>query len=218
MLSLLFALIFVFYLGKKSKDGGQKLKWVIGTLLILREIYMQYYLHQTGMWDIKTSLPLQMCSFSRIVTIILLFRFNQVLYEFLLLLGMAGAFQSFLTPELTHGDGTIWLLVEYYLGHAVIIVMALYFFFVEKRDIRKRSWLYGYLVGNAFLIFVGIVNYFIGSNYIYLCQKPLANNPLVMGPWPYYLIGFQVFGLIHIYLLYLLFRYLQKKRKQKQSQ
>ncbi len=215
MLSLVLTLVVVFYIGKKYPKYRKTLKLIIGWSLIFREIFMHFYLYQHDLWNIQSSLPLQMCSISKFVILFLMFRFHQLLYEFVLLLGMAGAFQSFLTPEMTHGDSTLWLIIEYYFSHAVIIVMALYFFFVEKRDIRKNSWLYAFLTGNFFLVIVGIINYFIGSNYIYLCQRPLADNPLVMGPWPYYLIGFQVFGLIHIYLLYLLFRYLQKKRKKK---
>ncbi len=215
MLSLVVFIAVIFYIGKKYPQHRQTLKKAIGIALILRELLLHPYLNHLGIWNIQESLPLHMCAISRFVTLVLMFGFNQLLYEFLILLGMAGAFQSFLTPEMPHGDSSILLIVEYYLGHAVIIAMPLYFFFIEKRDIRKNSWLNAFLLGNLFLIIVGTINHFIGSNYIYLCQKPLVDNPLIIGEWPYYLIGIQVFGLIHIYLLYLLFRYLQKKRKKK---
>ena len=51
-----------------------------------------------------------------------------------------------------------------------------------------------------------VINYLIAANYIYLCTPPIASNPLILGPWPYYLIGFEVAGIIHIYLLYKVFR------------
>ena len=44
------------------------------------------------------------------------------------------------------------------------------------------------------------INHFIGSNYMYLAKAPIANNPLVLQD-PYHIIGFEIFAIIHFYIL-----------------
>ena len=39
-----------------------------------------------------------------------------------------------------------------------------------------------------------------GANYMYLAKAPIANNPLVLQD-PYHIIGFEIFAIIHFYLL-----------------
>ena len=44
---------------------------------------------------------------------------------------------------------------------------------------------------------------------MYLAKKPLANNPLLIGDWPYYIIGLELATLLHAFLVYIPF-YLKK--------
>ena len=39
-----------------------------------------------------------------------------------------------------------------------------------------------------------------GANYMYLAKAPIANNPLVLQD-PYHIVGFEIFAIIHFYLL-----------------
>jgi uncharacterized membrane protein YwaF len=52
---------------------------------------------------------------------------------------------------------------------------------------------------------VGIANRLLDANYMFLCQRPMVDNPLVIGDWPYYLIAFVVAGALHYVVLTLLF-------------
>ena len=87
--------------------------------------------------------------------------------------------------------------------------MALYAFFVMRLKLNKWSWLRTFVFGHLLLMAVGVINYFIGGNYIYLCEKPLAQNPLIVGDWPWYLMSFQIAALVHILLFWFIFRRLQ---------
>jgi uncharacterized membrane protein YwaF len=49
------------------------------------------------------------------------------------------------------------------------------------------------------------MNYITGGNYMYLSEKPIVENPFVIGDWPWYIIGLELAGLLHFYLVYLLF-------------
>jgi uncharacterized membrane protein YwaF len=43
------------------------------------------------------------------------------------------------------------------------------------------------------MIVVMPLNFYIGSNYMYLAEPPQVNNPLVIGEWPFYLLWFEIF-------------------------
>lgn len=178
--------------------------------VILRELAWQIYYIYVGSWDIRYCLPLQLCGISQIVGAILLVRFHQGWYEFLLLLGLGGAVQSFLTPEIT----TIynWLThIDFYVAHGLIWFFALYQLVVKKRTIRPNAWLTAFLIGLGTLGVMAIFNKIIDGNYIFLCQRPIVENPLIMGDWPYYLLSFLGFGLTNIVLFHFFFRWQGKR-------
>lgn len=164
----------------------------------------QVYFIFTNNWTPDVSLPLQLCGISKILGAIILIKFNQRIFEFILLLGMAGALQAILTPQFEI-PVTTYSTIEYYMSHTSILLIPLYLFYVQDRRVKKFAWLYTFILGITILCAVGIINYFVQGNYIFLCAPPLAPNPLLVGSWPYYLIGFLVFGFINISLFYLIF-------------
>jgi uncharacterized membrane protein YwaF len=75
--------------------------------------------------------------------------------------------------------------------------------------LRKNSWLKVWLFTQPVLAFVGIANYLTGGNYMYLSERPIADNPFIMGEWPWYIIGLEFAGLLHfaiVYGIFLLFK------------
>ncbi|MEO6693099.1 MAG: hypothetical protein ABIO44_12220, partial [Saprospiraceae bacterium] len=127
------------------------------------------------------------------------------IFEFLILLGIGGALQSILTPELTHGYSP-YLFVDYYLSHSAIIFTPLYAYFVLGMRPRPYSWLKIWIAAHIVLGVVGIINWFLNSNYIYLCQAPKVDNPMVTGQYPIHLLGFEIFGTLHILFFYFIFK------------
>ena len=138
-----------------------------------------------GSWTIESSLPLQLCGISSVISAIVLLRFNQYLYEFLVLLGVAGAIHSFLTPEFTTGMQG-FLFYDYYIAHGGIILSALYLTYVQGHKPRIGSWLNVFCASQLLVIVASLFNILLESNYMYTCQKPIAENPLIFGQWPYY--------------------------------
>lgn len=198
-------LIIIWYARTLDKTKEPIFRKILAWIYLGREILHQIVMITAGTWSLDVSLPLQLCGISSMISIYLLFKPRQTPFEFLALLGLAGAIHSFLTPELTHG-GTVYHYIEYYVSHGGIVMTALYMHFVLGMRPNVRSWLNVFLWGNGVLLIVGTINYLFSANYIYLCTPPMADNPLIFGPWPYYIIGFEVAGLIHIFLLYKLFR------------
>ena len=52
------------------------------------------------------------------------------------------------------------------------------------------------------LVFVGVANYLLDANYMYLAAKPIAKNPMIVGDWPWYILGFELLGFIHINMFF----------------
>ena len=56
------------------------------------------------------------------------------------------------------------------------------------------------------------LNFIIDTNYMFLKAKPLVENPLLIGDWPFYIFFLELFVFLHIALIYKL---TQKKYKMK---
>ena len=168
------AIIFLLRFAKTlDKKGEFKFRHLIAWSVIIREMVWHTFLLYHGDWVLSESLPLHLCGISRLIGAFLLLSPRQLIFEYLILLGMAGAVQSFITPELTHGYHPLFV-IDFYYAHSVIIFMALYAFFIMKMKLDKWSWLRVFVFGHLLLTTIGIINYFIGGNYIYLCERPIA--------------------------------------------
>ena len=48
---------------------------------------------------------------------------------------------------------------------------------------------------------------------MYLCTKPIVNNPFLMGEWPWYILSIELAGLLHFFIVYLPFAYFYRSEK-----
>jgi len=46
------------------------------------------------------------------------------------------------------------------------------------------------------------LNFLLDSNYMYLKEKPLVNNPFLIGEWPFYILFLEIVMIIHVLLVY----------------
>ncbi len=177
----------------------------MGITLILVEITQQFYLYHLGLWDMKTSLPIHLCGISGILAGIMMLRPDQSGFEFLALIGSPGALHAILTPQLNHGP-LPFLIFKYYVSHTGIILVPLFLAIVLGHRVTGSSWYRVILFCQVLILSIGASNYLIGSNYMYLAERPMVNNPMVIGEWPWYILGFEFIGIVHILLFYFGYR------------
>lgn len=203
---LLLQLVLALQIGKSVSDTGRKrFEQGWGFVLLLIFIGMNSFRMVTGDWHISDSLPLQMCGISHLLAIaVLLFRQKWAFLP-LLFWGLAGGLHSFLTPEVTLGNNPFFI-SEYYFSHASIVVAPLYLIWINGHRISRWSWVRALWWNNLVLIPIGLVNVLVGANYMYLSNKPLANNPFVVGDWPWYILGFELAAVLHYLALTFVFR------------
>lgn len=197
-----------------SPKKERQFSFIMGVILILREFVRSSYLYSINNWYLTESLPLHLCGISAIVSGLILIYRNQFWLEFILILGIPSAIHSFLTPELTNGNDP-YLLFEYYFSHSGIIFSGLYLLIVHGMAPRIGSWKNAFWVSQGLLVVIGLMNILLDSNYMYLSKKPLVSNPLIIGDWPYYILGFEIAGLAHILLFYILFIWIENRVLQK---
>jgi hypothetical integral membrane protein (TIGR02206 family) len=215
-LGLALALFTTLFLGKKLPFASRIfLARSIAIVMLLNFIFhhIEALYHGTWRWDIH--LPLQMCGMSALLAIFVLWTRMQWVYEWLLCWS-AGAVHSFLTPELTYGAETYhyW---NYAIEHAGAIIAPLLLTIGFGMRPRDLSWWRVFLWTQLTLPVIGVINYVLNANYMYIAQRPEANNPVIIGDWPWYIIGLEFVALAHFWLFYKLHRWLAKGQTPKST-
>ncbi len=209
----LFVILVFLFMGKWFNPGNrEKLAQAIGTILIIRTIGIHFYWDYLGIWTIESSLPLHLCGLSAILSGIILFWRKQWVYECLYFWGIPGAFHSLLTPEFTVGSNG-FLFYEYYISHGGIILSAIYLTWVLGMRPRKSSWWKVFIWSQLLIPIIGCINFVLNANYMYLCIKPIAINPFLIGEWPWYILGIELAALLHFFIVYLPFVCLYRQAK-----
>ena len=148
--------------------------------------------YQDGALPWRDALPMHLCDWSLIATIIALLTRWQLPYEMAYFWGLAGGIQAILTPDINAGfdDIRAW---SFFISHAGGIASVLYLTFALPMRPHGRSMLRVFLWSQAYLAAAISVNVLLGVNYGYLCAKPRHPSLLDhMGTWPYYILSMEL--------------------------
>ena len=207
-LTILFIITYLFlgkFLGNKNKLIFAK---AISVVLIFITITGHTRNIINGYWNPVDNIPLHLCSISNFIACFILFvpkiSKESKFFEFLYYAGIIGAFQAFFTPQINNFDGSNYEYIEWYLSHIGIMLLPIYMLKNLGFRLTKFSWLRVVAYLNILLIIVMPINYFIGSNYMYVNGKPEVNNPLIIGEWPIYIFFWEIIIIIFTYTLYVM--------------
>ena len=172
----------------------------------------QSYNYYNGLWNIQQNIPAHLCSISNILCIIYLFNKNQLLGEFVYYWGLLGGIHALLTPEFN--TGVIgYNFYSFFIGHGGLLLVVLYMVKHNGFRPRPKSWLKILGYSQFVVLTVGALNYAIDTNYMFLRARPSANNPLIIGDWPFYLITFELAAISHFWVFYLPFARKNKRAR-----
>ena len=209
------AIIALFLLLRKKKNLN-KISKIIGFIILIQIICLNIYLiFVTKSRTLHESLPLSLCRASIILSALALILRKPFFIQWAVYLGISGGIQSILTPDFSYGN-SLFLTFDYYFVHGMLIFIPIFLIYSMKFRLQKFSSIKTFLYGNVMLAIIFPLNFLIGSNYMYLKEKPLVNNILLVGNWPWYIIAFEVAAIIHILIMDVIFRiipnHLDKKR------
>ena len=213
------------FIGYKLKNQKTITKISYGLIgfSILQEI-MDYtnriFLDELYVISLSTDLPLQFCSIGYYFSIIGIImsvsekkyniKFEQFIFDCAYVLGFGGALQAMITVDLTGINNMIGSFALNW-QHSIIILNVLWLIFAYNKRFNLRGVLNAFIFMNLAMIPVGIINYFLSANYMFICSPPNVNNPLLIGDWPIYLIILEFVYFLYILILYLPFKLLHKK-------
>ena len=213
------------FIGYKLKNQKTITKISYGLIgfSILQEI-MDYtnriFLDELYVISLSADLPLQFCSIGYYFSIIGIImsvsekkyniKFEQFIFDCAYVLGFGGALQAMITVDLTGINNMIGSFALNW-QHSIIILNVLWLIFAYNKRFNLRGVLNAFIFMNLAIIPVGIINYFLSANYMFICSPPSVNNPLLIGDWPIYLIILELIYFLYILILYLPFKLLHKK-------
>lgn len=185
---------------------NKKVRYIMAAVLIINEMLWHTWNLVTGQWTLQTMLPLHICSVFVFLCAFMLVTKNYRIYEFAYFLGIAGASQAILTPDLGIYDFPHFRYYQVFVSHGLIVSSAVYMTVVQRYRPTLKSLGRVLVWSNVYLLFVGIVNALIGSNYMFVAHKPETASLMdMLGPWPWYILALEAIGFVLFFLLYLPF-------------
>ena len=200
-----------------GESTRSRIRWGMALVLWGNEIAWHLWNFAVGRWTIQTMLPLHLCSMLVWVGAFMLVTKNYTIYEFAYLLGISGALQALLTPDIGIYGFPHFRYFQTFLSHGLIVTSAIYMTVVEgfrptwKSLVRVAVWM------NIYMVVVFFINRAIGSNYLMINGKPNTPSLLDLMPaWPVYILYMEALGVVMFLLLYLPFAVKDWRQARKQ--
>ncbi len=202
MLTLFFILLII-YFGRKNKVKNDEI-WIPCFLSLL--IFSGMFLKLGCNWyNGKFALPMQLCDWAAFLVVYVLFSGDRRFFEPAYFWGMGGTFQALFTPDVKLDFPDIKFFT-FFLLHCGVVSGIFYIIFVKKLYPGPKGIKRVFVISQFYVLCALIINYFAGTNYGYLAKKPSGASILdFLGPWPFYIAGIEIAGLIIFILLYLPF-------------
>lgn len=202
--------IFLLYISRKSwsiqPKTSQRIERLFALSLLVMEILYHVWMIRIDRWSLSDSLPLELCSISLLLAIVLLWTGNKNLYIFVFFAGIGGAIQAMATPVLDVGFPH-FRYFHFFYTHIGIIITALYFTWIKGFRPTFSGVIKTMIALNVLLPLLFLVNRLTNGNYMFLRIKP-ENGSLLdyLGPYPWYILSLEGVAFIIFTCLWLLFR------------
>jgi hypothetical integral membrane protein (TIGR02206 family) len=186
-------------------------RYTMAAALLGNDLLMTLWAWDHGLCSLDSMLPLHLCSLSVYLSIAALVTLHRPAYEFLYFMGIGGGLPSLITPYLAYGFPH-FRFFEYFICHILIVAAPLYLTLAEGYRPCWRSVGRIIVVMNLYLACVALVNYGLGSNYLYLCERPEGTLADYLGSGFWYVPSMEVLGVLVVVLLYVPFAFYDRRR------
>ncbi|WP_309242076.1 TIGR02206 family membrane protein [Paenibacillus sp. S150] len=190
----------------RSNPGARTfVRLLLAAVLVFSEGGLQIWYISQEAWKKGSSLPLELCGITLLLSILMLLTRSRLLYSFLYFAGTGGAFIALLTPNLVYPFPHFRFLL-FFVAHGGIILASLYMTWIEGCRPTWKSLFFTMLCLNIIAALVYAADRALGANYMFLADKPGTFSVLdYFGPYPYYLLVEEVFAFVVFLLMYLVF-------------
>ncbi len=199
----------LFILGKSSMKSNRIFSIGYAIFICFVEIAYQSWLWFNGIFDIKSNLPLNICSATLILSSILLLTQNRYIFTLVYFWGIVGSFYALLFPSIIF-NFPHFRYIEFFIAHGCIIFVILYTAIVQKLKVDFRSTVFAYLFTGIYFLFIVLINNFLDSNYLYLATKPNFTSFFdLLGEFPYYIFALYLALIPIFFALYFVFIFVE---------
>lgn len=178
-------------------------RWALVAAMWTHELCWHLWNVSIGRWSVQTMLPLHLCSAMVWVSGVLLLTRSRWLYPLVYFLGIGGAIQALVTPDLDDYNFPHYRFFETFFAHTMIVAAAVFMTFVEGFRPTWRGLGRTMIIANAYAVLVFVLNQALGSNYLFINGKPPFPTVLdLLPPWPIYLAVLEGLALLVCLVLY----------------
>lgn len=212
LLTLCASIVFISYSKRTlSKPQQEKAFKFLGIFVSVTVLVFHLYKIAQGNYNIKTDLPLYLCSFIALLIPIFTYYRRYWMYEILVFWIIAGTLQGVITPDIADGFPTFDYF-RYWIVHLGLLAIIFYAIFVFKMRPTFKSVFKSFFALQLYVGLIVIINYSLNANYFYLNEKPKSASLLdYFGEWPYYILVTQLILIPYFLIIYLPFYFTQKK-------
>ena len=199
----------------KNKKNRIKITYFLIFFSIAQEIFdyvNRIFINDLYILKFSKDLPLQLCHISYWFTVICMvmalssknFKYKNYFFSCAYIFGF-GALQGIITVDLT-GLYTFGDMLALHLQHSLIVLNLIWLIFCFGMKLDIKGIIHAFISINVLAVLIGLINYFLESNYMFLCYPPDVDNVLIAGEWPYYIIVIDLIFILIGWLSYLPFK------------
>lgn len=190
---------------RRLQRGTKALRLGIGAVLLAETL--AWYAYQLVLRQplFPDHLPLELCDFTLVLDLAVLFTGSEAVFDIAYYLALAGTSMALITPDLWESFPSL-ATCQFFFAHGLVVASVLYL--AGSGQMRPRAGSVGraMLVLNLWASVAGGFDARFKTNYMYLLRKPPNASLLnLLGPWPWYIAGAEVLALVLFALLYLPF-------------
>jgi hypothetical integral membrane protein (TIGR02206 family) len=190
---------------RATRSGGleRTIRWIFAVQIAGIWAIWFVVFSKMGWLDMGNALPMDLCSWAAIATVITLVWPNQKSYELAYFWALAGTTQGLLRPGIPF-DFPEFRFIEFSLFHGGIIAAVLFLTIGSKMRPRPSSLPRVVVWTLIYMAVAGATDWALGVDYGFLRSKPIYPSLFDLMPaWPWYLPVLVVLGLISTALFYL---------------
>ncbi|GIP24471.1 TIGR02206 family membrane protein [Paenibacillus sp. J22TS3] len=218
VLGLFLILVLLLYLGRgplRQPARSRAVRYSLAGILILCELSLNVWYVWGNRFDVRDTLPLELCSISLYLCVFMLLFQSLAIFRIVYFTGIGGALQAILTPALSY-PFPHFRFIEFFAAHMAIILSVLYMLWVQGFRPRLRDVGITMIFLNILLVLILFINRLTGGNYMFLSHKPQTASLMdYLGPYPWYIVSLETVACVIFLLLYLPFALKNRKKGSK---
>jgi hypothetical integral membrane protein (TIGR02206 family) len=212
-LAILIAVTLIRYAKTISSESQQRLIHFLAIFISVSVIAFHVYCALTTNYNIRTDLPLYLCSLLGILIPIFTYYRKYWMFEILVFWIIAGTIQGVITPDISEGFPSLDYF-RYWIVHLGLLIVIFYSILVLGLKPKFKSVFKSFFALQVYVVIMIVINFCLDANYFYLNRKPVSASVLdYLGDWPYYIIVAQLIIIPLFSIIYIPFYISEVKKK-----